>query len=61
MRVKGQIQEVTPDPCFSGLWYVVCKCCTKTRGVKFKRGKIIVPVGQENTSLCERASPGETW
>lgn len=25
MRVKGQIQEVTLDPCISGLWYVVCK------------------------------------
>lgn len=62
MRVTGQIQEVTLVPCVSGLWCVVCsdvfKCFTKIRGVTFKRGKKPIPVGQQDTSLCERALLG---
>lgn len=60
MRFTRQIKEVTLVPSVSGLWCIVhsdvFKCFTKITGVKFKRGeKINAPVGQQDTSLCERA------
>lgn len=61
MKVKEQIQSLWIHVSLGcGMLSAsdVFKCCTKTRSVKFKRGKIVVPVGQENISLCERASEG---
>lgn len=57
MRAKGRIQEVALG-CGTLSASDVFKCCTKTGGVRFKTGKIIVLIGQENTSLCEGALEG---
>lgn len=57
MRAKGQIWEVALG-CGTLSASDVFKCCTKTGGVRFKTGKRLVPIRQENTSLCEGASEG---
>lgn len=57
MRAKGRIREVALG-CGTLSASDIFKCCTKTGGVRFKTGKRLVPIRQENTSLCEGALEG---